>query len=71
MNKGECIHITRGTYHVFMAISDCESVSFLTKRWDDCKEPIRHQNLGMGEGDHGDPKSSFYKVQNLTSDHAK
>jgi dTDP-4-dehydrorhamnose 3,5-epimerase-like enzyme len=71
MNKGECIYIPRGTYHVFMAISECQSVSFLTKRWDDCERPIVHQNLGMGEGDHGDPKSAFNAVQNKDTAHAQ
>ena len=71
MNKGECIYIPRKTYHVFLAITDCQSVSFLTKRWDDCKKPIVHQNLGLGEGDHGDPKSEFNKTQNKTSRHIK
>ena len=31
------------------------------KKWDDCKTPIVHENLGMGSGDHGDPQSPFYK----------
>ncbi|MDC3131792.1 cupin domain-containing protein [Pelagibacteraceae bacterium] len=61
LSKGECIYIPKNTYHVFIAITDCESVSFLTKKWDDCVKPIIHENLGHGEGDHGDPKSKFYK----------
>jgi|TARA_Y100000310_G_scaffold144551_1_gene143797 dTDP-4-dehydrorhamnose 3,5-epimerase-like enzyme len=61
MAKGECIFIPRDTYHVFLAITDCESVSFLTKRWNDCDNPIIHENLGLGEGDHGDPESSYHK----------
>jgi len=68
--KGECVYIPRGTYHVFMAISDCQSVSFLTKRWDDCEKPIVHENLGMGGGDHGDPNSPYYKEQNKDSKHS-
>ena len=61
LSKGECIYIPRGTSHVFLAITDCESVSFLTKKWEDCDEPIIHENLGYGEGDHGDPESTFYQ----------
>jgi oxalate decarboxylase/phosphoglucose isomerase-like protein (cupin superfamily) len=61
MNRGTCIFIPRGTSHVFLAITDCESISFLTKKWDDCKNPIVHENLGHGDGDHGDPNSPFYK----------
>ena len=61
MSKGSCIYIPANTYHVFMAITDCESVSFITKPWDDCKNPIIHENLGHGVGDHGDPSSKFNK----------
>ncbi|MDO8510315.1 MAG: cupin domain-containing protein [bacterium] len=64
MNKGTCIFVPRSTYHVFMAITDCQSVSFLTKRWDDCKQPIAHEDLGFGSGDHGDPKSQYFKERN-------
>ncbi|MEI6391326.1 MAG: cupin domain-containing protein [Verrucomicrobiota bacterium] len=69
--KGDCVYIPRNTYHVFLAITDCQSVSFLTKRWDDCKAPIIHQNLGLGEGDHGDPQSAFYQEQNKVAQHVK
>jgi oxalate decarboxylase/phosphoglucose isomerase-like protein (cupin superfamily) len=61
MSKGICIFIPSGTIHVFLAITDCESVSFLTKKWNDCKHPIVHANMGYGAGDHGDPTSSYYK----------
>jgi mannose-6-phosphate isomerase-like protein (cupin superfamily) len=61
MSKGTCIFIPQGTLHVFLAITDCESVSFLTKKWDDCTHPIVHANLGYGSGDHGDPSSPYYK----------
>ena len=61
MSKGSCVYIPRNTFHVFMAITDCESVSFLTKKWDDCDFPIIHENLGYGDGDHGDPNSPFYQ----------
>jgi dTDP-4-dehydrorhamnose 3,5-epimerase-like enzyme len=70
MSKGECIYIPRDTYHVFMAITDCQSVSFLTKRWDECKVPIRHSNLGLGAGDHGDPESPYHEEQSKASRHA-
>ena len=55
------MYIPRNTYHVFAAITNCESVSFLTKRWDDCQEPIIHENLGYGKGDHGDPDSKYFQ----------
>lgn len=70
MSKGTCIFIPKSTSHVFIAITDCESVSFLTKRWDDCKAPIIHENLGHGNGDFGDPNSPFHKAQHAKQTHA-
>ena len=64
MSKGTCIFVPKNTYHVFLVITECESVSFLTKPWDDCDKPIIHQDLGMGEGDFGNPNSPFYQKQN-------
>src|SRR3989344_1663604 len=52
---GDSFYIPQGTFHVFYGITDCTMVGLLTKKWDDCKEPIIHENLGMGAGDHGDP----------------
>ena len=69
MAKGDCIYIPRNTYHVFLAITDCESVSFLTKRWNDCDKPIIHENLGLGEGDHGDPDSNYHKERDKEKTH--
>ena len=68
--KGECIFIPRNTYHVFLAITECESVSFLTKRWDDCKNPIIHENLGMGKGDHGDPDNPYHDGRDEKQKHS-
>ena len=55
VHKGTCIHIPQGVPHVLYAITDCNLVTFLTKKWDDCETPIVHENMGMGTGDHGDP----------------
>ncbi|RJQ34749.1 cupin domain-containing protein [Candidatus Parcubacteria bacterium] len=55
VGKGDCLFIPQGVSHVFYAITDCNLVTFLTKKWDDCDPPIVHENLGMGTGDHGDP----------------
>jgi len=55
LSKGLGTYAPKNTPHVFYAISDCTAVAFLTKKWDDCKSPIIHENLGMGKGDHGDP----------------
>ena len=55
MSTGHCTHSPKNTRHVFYAITDCTAVAMLTKKWNDCKPPIIHENLGMGAGDHGDP----------------
>ena len=61
LSTGHCTHTPKGTSHVFYAITDCTATVLLTKKWDDCDEPIVHENLGMGTGDHGDPSSSYHK----------
>ena len=55
VGTGDCIYIPQGTPHVTYAITDIKYVTFLTKKWDDCKVPIVHEQLGMGEGDHSGP----------------
>ena len=55
LSSGQCIYSPKNTMHVFYAITDCTAVVHLTKKWNDCKNPIIHENLGMGSGDHGDP----------------
>ena len=70
MSKGTCIFIPKGTYHVFLAITDCQSVSFLSRPWDDCKDPIIHENLGLGKGDFGDPDSEFHGDKDAKQAHA-
>jgi len=44
MGTGQTIYIPRLTPHSFVAISDCKSVSFLTKKWNDCAKPITKQH---------------------------
>ena len=65
MSKGMCVYIPKNTSHVFLATTDCESVSFLTKPWNDCENPIIHENLGHGKGDFGDPDSVHHDEQHL------
>ena len=65
MSKGMCVYIPKNTSHVFLATTDCESVSFLTKPWNDCENPIIHENLGHGKGDFGDPDSNHHDEQHL------
>ena len=63
LSPGHCVRTPKNTSHVFLAITDCTLIVLLTKKWDDCKQPIVHENLGMGKGDHGDPRSNYYKEQ--------
>ena len=37
---GECIHIPTGVYHTFIPETDCLAMSCLTKKWNDCENPI-------------------------------
>jgi len=55
VGKGDCVYIPQGVPHVTYAITDFNMITLLTKKWDDCKQPIVHEDLGMGTGDHGDP----------------
>ena len=55
MGKGDCFYIPKGTNHVFYAITELNAIAMLTKKWDDCNPAIVHENLGMGDGDLGDP----------------
>jgi mannose-6-phosphate isomerase-like protein (cupin superfamily) len=55
VGTGDCVYIPQGVVHVTYAITDIKYVTFLTKKWDDCKVPIVHENMGMGTGDHSDP----------------
>lgn len=40
MAPGFVVYIPVGTPHTFVPLSDCKSVSFLTKQWDHCTIPI-------------------------------
>jgi quercetin dioxygenase-like cupin family protein len=37
---GDCLHFPAGTAHTVYAISDMRMVALLTKKWNDCDEPI-------------------------------
>ncbi len=37
---GDCLHFPIGTRHTLRAITDMRLVALLTKRWDDCDEPL-------------------------------
>jgi len=40
MGAGQTIYIPRLTPHTFVPLTDCKSVSMLTKAWDSCNKPI-------------------------------
>jgi dTDP-4-dehydrorhamnose 3,5-epimerase-like enzyme len=40
IGPGQTIYIPSFTNHTFVPLKDCKSVSFLTKKWNDCDEPI-------------------------------
>lgn len=40
MAAGQTIYIPRLTPHTFIPLTDCKSVSFLTKTWNSCDKPI-------------------------------
>ena len=40
MAPGQTVYIPALTPHTFVPLTDCKSVSFLTKRWNDCANPI-------------------------------
>jgi oxalate decarboxylase/phosphoglucose isomerase-like protein (cupin superfamily) len=40
MAPGFVVYIPANTPHTFVPLSDCKSVSFLTKCWNDCTNPI-------------------------------
>jgi dTDP-4-dehydrorhamnose 3,5-epimerase-like enzyme len=40
MGAGQTIYIPRLTPHTFVPLTDCKSVSMLTKSWDSCNNPI-------------------------------
>lgn len=45
MSKGDCVYTTPGIAHAFHAITPTTAVAMLTKPWDECKEPIIHEDV--------------------------
>ena len=45
LSKGQGILTPKGTSHVIHAITDCEAVAMLTKKWDESTPPIIHEDL--------------------------
>lgn len=40
ISAGECLYIPTGVPHTFYPTADSKMIAMLTKRWNDCKEPI-------------------------------
>lgn len=44
VGNGDCIYLPQGVSHTFYPITDCKMIALLTKRWNDCDEPITKIN---------------------------
>lgn len=40
VSAGDCIYLPQGVPHTFYPTADCKMIAMITKRWNDCKEPI-------------------------------
>lgn len=40
IGAGECLFIPKFTPHTFYPTTDCKMIALITKKWNDCKEPI-------------------------------
>ena len=40
VSSGDCIFLPKLVPHTFYPTSDCKMISLITKRWDECVEPI-------------------------------
>ena len=45
VSKGSCFHIPKNTPHAFVSSGEATLVSFLTKPWEKCKQPILREAL--------------------------
>jgi mannose-6-phosphate isomerase-like protein (cupin superfamily) len=43
VRTGDCVYFPKNTYHTFIPLTDCKMIAMLTKRWDDCEEPITRE----------------------------
>ena len=40
VSAGDCIYLPQGVPHTFYPTVDCKMIAMITKRWNDCNEPI-------------------------------
>jgi cupin superfamily acireductone dioxygenase involved in methionine salvage len=38
--SGDCVYLPKNIAHTFIPMSDCKMVAMITKKWNDCAEPI-------------------------------
>lgn len=44
VGPGDCLYIPSNSMHTFKPLEDCKMVALLTKKWDECKVPIKKSN---------------------------
>ena len=67
-SKGTCFRTPKGVSHAVHAITNATCISLLTKPWDDCKEPIVHENLvpfNKGYKEYAKSQGFKYSVEEL------
>jgi mannose-6-phosphate isomerase-like protein (cupin superfamily) len=45
MSKGMCVRTPIGVTHAFYAITPVTAIAMLSKKWDDCNPPIKHEHI--------------------------
>ena len=40
VSAGDCIYLPMHVPHTFYPTADCKMIALITKRWDECAEPI-------------------------------
>ena len=38
--SGDCVYLPKNIAHTFIPMADCKMVAMITKKWNDCDEPI-------------------------------
>jgi len=44
VSAGDCIYLPKNVLHTFYPTADCKMIAMITKRWNDCAEPITKIN---------------------------
>lgn len=51
LSKGDCIYASPGIAHTVVPITPLSAVAMLTKKWDDCEEPITKVTITGNSGE--------------------